>query len=93
MVFSYPRYLDAKALQRTLLAFAVPHRPVPLDSACAPVLLHIIPCNRLAFNHTKAENQVAHPAYSGLYVRLDSALHSHSHDLASAGGSLHWLAL
>ena len=41
----------------------------------------------------RPKNQVAHPAYSGLYVRLDSALHSHSHDLASAGGSLHWLAL
>ena len=54
VVFSYPRYLDAEALQRTLLAFAVPHRPVPFGSACAPVLLHIIPCNRLAFNHTKA---------------------------------------
>ena len=55
VVFSYSRYLDDKALQRTLLAFSVPHRPVPFDSACAPVFLHIIPCNGLAFNHTKAE--------------------------------------
>ena len=54
VVFSHPRFLDADTLQRTLLAFAVPHRPIPSNSACAPVLLHIIPCNPLAFNHTKA---------------------------------------
>ena len=55
VVLSYPSYLDADALQRTLLGFAVPHRSVPFDSACAPVLLHIIPCNCLAFNHPKAK--------------------------------------
>ena len=60
-MFSYPRYLDAKALQRTLLAFAVPHWPVPFDSACTPVVLHIVPCKRLAFNHTKAEKSSRTP--------------------------------
>ena len=60
VVFSYPRYLDAEALQSTLLAFAVSHRPVPFDCACPPVLLHIIPCNRLAPSHTKAEKFESH---------------------------------
>ena len=39
------------------------------------------------------KQEVAQPAYYGLYVRLDSALNSQSHDLASAVGSLYWLAL
>ena len=60
-VSSYPRYLDAEALQRTLLAFAVPHRRVRFHSACAPVLLHIITSNCLALNHTKAEKSSRTP--------------------------------
>ena len=41
----------------------------------------------------RRKNHVPHLVRSGLYVRLDSALHSHSHDLASPGGSMYWLAL
>ena len=37
------------------------HRPVAFDSAHAPVLLHTIPCNRLAFKHTKAEKSSRTP--------------------------------
>ena len=86
MVFPYPGYLNAEALQRTLLAFAVPIGKAPLT-----VLAHQSYCTLYRATAwpsitRRPKNQVAHPAYSGLYARLDSALHSHSHDLGSAWG-------
>ena len=41
----------------------------------------------------RQKNQVPHPPFSGLYVRLDLVSHSHSRDLASAGASPYCLAV
>ena len=70
----------------------------PIGQSALTVLAHQSYCT---FYHATAwrsitrrpKNEVRHPAYSRLYVCLDSALQRHSHDLASAGGSLYWLAL
>ena len=52
---------------------------------CAPVLLHIIPSNRLALKHTKAEKSSRTPCFLRVVCsfRLGSS-HSHSHDMVSS---------
>ena len=50
-------------LQRSLLVLAIPHRSILFDRACAPVLLHIIPCSRVALKHMKANKSSHVPCF------------------------------